>query len=417
MSETAQGRTLALPHRVLTSPRWGYTLLAVACISLVAFGIAGVGREAGFSGNNGDMQFLYVAGRCWMLRANPYDIQTLHRIERTIPQIDLGRVDVGFAYPPQTAPLCLLLSMLPFEGARVLMTLLNLVCMVAIAWLCIALIEMDARGPMDPSLRLFVPTLVVGNPFTQHVLYMGQTSLLATACLLGGFYVAQRTRGVMLAGLLLGLSTIKPQIVILPITWFLLTRYGRGIPAFVAAVLVLSAWPLAVSGPIGTGLDWLQSVRHYEQGAVQVAGFRHVFSLPSLIASAGFAPPTLWPLAVAVLLGLLWRRARYSVVEATGILVGVSFLFIYAHDYDLVALVPLLIAAWTRAREDDRRALLVSAALIALCVPQRLLRFLEVGPLLHWRELVVLSLVGWVALVASRSLATPSPALPAGASG
>jgi hypothetical protein len=385
-------------HRWLADKRVGAPLLLCACAAMLAFGVVGIGRGGGFSQSNGDMQFLYVAGTCWLRGVSPYSLGLMD-VARTIPGIELERLQVGFAYPPLVAPLSMLLAAMPLAAARVAMTLLNLGCVAALSWLCVTLSSQTYQTrpgqEPDPSLRWFVPVVVAGSPFTQHVLYMGQTSLLAITALLAGFWAVTQARREVLGGVLLAFSAIKPQVVVLPLLWLAFEKRWRVWGVIAVVTVFLCAYPISLSGPIGLAREWLTAINRYEHGPVQVAGFQHVFSLQSLLASSGLPAPSLVPLALAGFYILWWRRATVPEGDVPGLLTAVSFLFVYAHDYDLAALAPFLTMLWTRIRQRTGASVAYSAMVALLFVPQRALRGASTGVLLHWREIIVLAMLAW----------------------
>src|SRR5580658_9577513 len=81
----------------------GATLLGA--IALLCFGVLGVGRGQAPFGF--DLNILWTAGRTWWSGLDAYDPAILTRVAPVGP----------FAYPPQVAPLCLLLALLPMHTA------------------------------------------------------------------------------------------------------------------------------------------------------------------------------------------------------------------------------------------------------------------------------------------------------------
>lgn len=94
----------SLVHRLLGLPSVGPILLALASASVLATGIAGVGRH----NQNGvtDEAYFHAAGACWRQSKNPYNVKTLIKIINGVTNIQA----VGFAYPPQGSSLFVPLS-------------------------------------------------------------------------------------------------------------------------------------------------------------------------------------------------------------------------------------------------------------------------------------------------------------------
>jgi Glycosyltransferase family 87 len=412
--EPAPGR-LSLPHRLLAQVPWGPLAAFAAAAALVAFGIAGIGRHG--ARINGDMRFLYAAGKAWLSGRNPYLLKDM--VLTTPPSLDLNFVQLGFtfAYPPQSSWLSMALAALPLRAASIAMVLLNLAATGTLAWFCVRLAALPSAGtsgkePAPERTQLtrllvwFVPVVVLGSPFTQHVLFMGQTSLLAVTLLSAGWYYTLTDRSPWLPGILLGASTLKPQLVVLPLLLLLLDRRFAVLAVGAATALVCAAPALIINGPLTSVHTWLGALDLYRQGDVQVAGFQHVFGVQSLFASAGIHLPNLFPLGIVVVFAL-WRSERFTSCERLGLALAASVLFVYSHDYDLAGLAPLFAALWIVTRGSNAQALIVLVALAGLFVPQRALRVSMAGPALHWRECILLALVLW-RIVASR---TRGPAL------
>jgi hypothetical protein len=105
-------------------------VLTLAVASAVAFGIVGIGR--GGEAGQADMGFLYAAGRCLGQGLSPYDPESFAVCGKEWPHL-LG---VPYAYPPQIAPLSILLSHLSYFWARIFISIINLTCAIGLAALC-----------------------------------------------------------------------------------------------------------------------------------------------------------------------------------------------------------------------------------------------------------------------------------------
>jgi hypothetical protein len=356
-------------------------LLVGALVWCALTGVFGLGRgaEAGFLGGGFDFQFLYYAGRVWASGKSPYLFENFRAAwDATDP----------FAYFPTVAPLSLGLASFPVGAAEVAMLLLNLAALVTLVVCGVGLVFEDPRSSRERML-VATATLALLSPFVSHVLWMGQTSLLATAFIVSAAYLRDRTP--LVAGLLAAASTFKPQVSVLVVCWLLLQGTRRTWLGFMAGLALLLLPPVLVSGPRGLVLEWLGAVRSYQAGHVQDVAFRHVFGLRSVLATAGLWAPSLAPLSLLALASTRWMPPRL----VPAYLLGASVLLIYSHDYDLVALIPAIPAMWSCAgRWQSRRgALLALAAFFLLSVPQRLLRPFDASLLLRYREVVVLALV------------------------
>jgi hypothetical protein len=120
--------------------------------------------------------------------------------------------------------------------------------------------------------------------------------------------------------------------------------------------------------------------------------------------------PSLAAIALLSTIGVWAARRALSDLDALGLVLAISALFVYVHDYDLAMLAPFYAALWTSARRSDLRTAAVSLAFAMLFFPQRALRGRVPPGVLHWRELVLLGAVGW--FCASRFKQTPRAQVP-----
>lgn len=142
---------------------------------------------------------------------------------------------MNFSYPPNALPLLLPLGVLPYGLAWAVWTIGGLAAFV------IATVGMEAVRA-----RPLVAGLLVLSPAALLAASIGQATLFLAALLVGGLRILP-TRPV-LAGVLFGLASIKPQLGIL-ITFVLLLRGAwRTIAAAAATVVVLLLLSLALFG-------------------------------------------------------------------------------------------------------------------------------------------------------------------------
>lgn len=394
---------------VTKGARLAAVMLFLSVIALVLFGLIGIGRGGGDFAH--DMRYLFVAGEMWEAARSPYDFDAFRDSMMWMVGIDA----VSYAYPPNSAPLSLALSAGSVAAAKLVITALNLA---AIAILC-AYVFQGAAGNItgNPESRraaaLISAAVVIGNPFSAHVIWMGQTSLISAALLYAAWLAADR-RSDAIAGVLLGLAAFKPQLAFLVGLWFILDRRWLLIAVAAATTIAVSLYPIITTGFEGSWLAWLRALADYQGGAYNLVSFRHVFGLRSLLASIGITVPSLMPLAIMAVIGLYWIRHHYEEIWLINAILILSFLLLYAHDYDLAAVAcltyPLLIA--TRARP----ALLLLICVLAsiLFFPQRIWEKLDLSQMARSRELALMALLGIylvVARTAAGSRASPATVL------
>jgi hypothetical protein len=363
--------------------------LILGSLSAIAFGIAGIGRP--FSDGQFDMSFLYVAGRCLRQGLSPYAPESFMVCSHGIPWLS----DDPYAYPPQMGFLSITLSYLQLPWARVLITTVNLACIIGLAALCGSASKSETDiGVPDPApeARWLIPALIVGNPFTAHILWMGQTTLIATSCLAAG-WVGLRRGYVWLAGLLLGFGTIKPQIAAFVVFWLLLERRWKALTIAAAWILLLSSAEIAASGPIGAVTGWISAVSRYTQMWFNLLGNIHVFGVQNLLAGFGFDVPALFPVGLAAVVALWWFRRFIADRDILPLLIALSLLFVFSHDYDLSALAVMLPAFWRHLRGKEVPGLVGGVVLVLLFLP---VRILHDSLFAQYRVLIVLGLVMWL---------------------
>ena len=385
-------------HRAFARRSVGLSALILAVLSLTLFAVVGVGRSRPDSVLRPDTQILYVAGHMWLHGRSPYPIAEFLSQSAGIEGLTYEFMQSGFGYPPSAAPLCMLLAALSLRGAFLLMLGLNLVAIAALALYATRLATAGVGpGIAKNSLYWFVPAVVVGNPFTSHIVYQGQTTLIATAAVVAAWYFAHVEKRSVLAGVLLAVATIKPQVAFLPIAWVAIERQWKLLAALASVGVVLVLFPVIVGGgPVTLLQQWAGEISTYSAMSSNAPGFPNVFGIQSLLVASGLHSFGTSILVVPCFAWLWWRRARFAVEDLLGILLGVSCLFIYAHDYDLAALAPAYATVWkrsSRAGASEAGALAFFALFFA---PQRFLRHSTSGALVHWREVTLLLALVWL---------------------
>jgi len=361
------------------------TCLLGACVLVVIVSIIGFNQHF-------DTKYLYVAGLSWWEGSNAYDPNVASRLGA---DQSLG----SFFYPPQIAPLCLLLGAFPWTQAKVVMTLVNIVSAGVLAYFSVLLV----KQPQVKQLRVpgsgavwFIPTIVLANPFTLNVIVLGQTTLVVAAALVGGWYYAYRDKWV-LSGILIAISTIKPQLSLLVILWLLLERRWRILAVAAVTTLIFCLVPMVISGPIDVFIYWFNTLGKHKTIFANVLGTAGVFSLQDLFYAAGIKVPPLLPLGI-VLTGLLWwYRSRVIIDDVIGLLMAVALLFGLAHHYDLVALAPMVAAFWRYMHNRPIATWIALGLLFMMLFPRNLvMSLIHSNLLLQYRIFVLLGVTIWL---------------------
>ncbi|MEG3844508.1 glycosyltransferase family 87 protein [Microcoleus sp. herbarium14] len=374
---------------------FGLGLLAVSILSLICFGIIGIGREGQFSPDGG---VVYAAGRAWLNGLNAYNHDMLTQSVAAIKEID-NLQDAAFFYPPQSAAFCMFVGLFDYSVAKFVWLLLNLLSIAAIISMTVCTINKHQNNNQNQLGSLVMAAMIIGNPFTVHVVWMGQTSLMAFAGTMAAWYLSQRQKFV-LAGICLAIASFKPQLCLLVGIWFLLERNWKILAVAFATVTIMSAYPLVLyGGPVGMLLAWHQGIQDsYSSLPFNQPGFQDKVGMESLFVSLGLKVPAIKIVAI-ILAVLLWVfRSRINREDILALLMGISFTFLgYTHVYDYVGLFPILTSLWLYC-SNNRNALLGSIALVFLLFfPRRIFLAAGLPFLIHWRTIVVLLLVVGVA--------------------
>jgi hypothetical protein len=393
-AEASRPESISLFRRLARSPlAWRAAFLG-SVLALMVFGVVGLRRSFPFTDRGPDTGYFYVAGKCLLHGRSPYDPASFG-----IENHGYGDLrNEGFFYPPQFGTLCIPLSTLPYLGARMLLVAINLFFLFLLARGCAE----RPRSPAEPGVpdpapeaRWLIPAFILGNPFTSNVIWMGQTTLISVGALVMGWILAHRGRTVP-AGILMGLSTVKPQFALLPCLWLLLEGRWKVLLTGAAAALVLSVPMMIVAGPVGAFTQWLGALGRYDHVEFNAVGFPHLFSAQNFLASMGIHAPSLALLGVAAGAGLWAWRTRIDPADVLAFLVGIPLVSGYTHDYDLSALALLIPCFWRHLRGREGPAIGAVLLMLVLFIPQRLLEPLGSALILQFRYPLVLGLLGWL---------------------
>jgi hypothetical protein len=247
-----------------------------------------------------------------------------------------------FAYPPSFLLVLWPMGLLPSGAAYGALLVLSLPLYL---W---ATVGKRWRSPMTLA-ALIVPTTAIS-------IVAGQTGFLASALLIGGLRLAGRRP--ILAGLLLGLLTYKPQIGLLVPVALVSAKLWRCAASACATFLLLSAVTSAAFGP-GIWIAWFAAIPGFSS-QVAAEGGRILHLMPTVMSTLlqiG-ASPTAARLAqgaaTIAVMGVVWAsfRAGPTRLAAATLLVGTLLATPYAFLYDM----PIVATAvlWViRERHDN----------------------------------------------------------------
>jgi hypothetical protein len=248
----------------------------------------------------------------------------------------VGDTTVGylaFMYPPTYLLLVSPLALVPYFPALALWQLIPLLFL---------LLTMGRRIDIAPVSLL----LAITAPAVAQVLFAGQNGLLFAALLTGGLLLQDRKP--LLAGILLGLATAKPQLAILLLPALIFGRQWivlLGAAGTLVAMIVVSAvffgletWSAYTAIP-EQARDWL------------AAGLLPWPRMPTLYAAARLAGlgdqaaslmQAATGLAVLATVAWVWWRGTSIELRAAVLLAGAPLTTPFLYDYDLPFMLPAL---------------------------------------------------------------------------
>ncbi len=296
----------------------------------------------------------------------------------------------NWSYPPHFLPLLAPLGLAPYITGYVLW------CLVGIMLFAVALRSLDLSLPFGLVVLAAAP-VVLANVF------LGQNGLLTGALLLGG--LALRDHRPWLAGILLGILTIKPQLGILVPILLLVQQNWRTIIAAVVTAAVLILVSIAAFG-WQPWISFVEVTLPYQTDIMTEWSGLFTAMMPTgfmASRSLGAATPTAFlvhaPFAIVGIAAALWaawvtrhdgdRRAAAAVTIVATVVVSP-----YVFNYDMAALsgAVLIWLAACRARFGLLRGALAAAALATPVIgPALALSGLPVAPLIVVAVLIVMT--------------------------
>jgi hypothetical protein len=201
--------------------------------------------------------------------------------------------------------------------------------------------------------------VLLGSPASFMNLSSGQNGFLSAALLCGGLLLLE-TRPV-LAGVLIGALSFKPQLGLLIPFVLIAGGYYRSFAAAAATVALLILVSLLITGPgpwqtfLSTGLAGQHLVLDRYVGVFQtmIPSFVMAARLLQLPPWLGYAAQAV--AALAALLGCCWaiRRPAPHEYKVAVVLVGVLIAAPYSFNYDMTLLVAAQVMAWRGHRRSD----------------------------------------------------------------
>ena len=255
-------------------------LLSALLAALLVFAFA---LYQGLYTDHGRDYFIYRLGAELVAQGeNPYDISRIRQhVAAAYPDDEENTkefvLNCGYFLPPLAVIIFLPLAIMPALAAKVCWALLN-----GIAAFAVAQLPKRARPSGSPPLsflpRIVVPFVLLVNPLTLSVVFVGQVSLLSVGCIAAGLWCIDRGR-FYLAAMLWVLPFMKPHLAIslIPLLWFL-----AGWRPAVLLVALVSGMNLVGATVVGGSPRFVVDYLEYLSNAHKVVGYNRVELNPSI---------------------------------------------------------------------------------------------------------------------------------------
>lgn len=332
------------------------------------------------------------------------DIERYYAAQQAVIDGDFGKNI--WSYPPHLLPLLWPLGLLPIVPAQILWAVVGVVCYVWAAKRGFA-----SWHPVAGTLLLVLSPAALFN--------IGQNGFFTAAFFLGALWLLDKRP--VVAGILLGLLTIKPQLGFVWPLVLLVLGCWRTIAAALATTLALAVFSLAVYGvEVWQGFldftlprQWEFITEPYIPRGYQTLSL----SLPNALQSLG-VPVRIgltlhYAIALVVVLASAYavRRCRDFHLRALVLATGALLVTPYALCYDMVALSAVLL--WCLQRPESwpayARALFMACYLLPTLVAPLILLGLPIAPLLLL-ALFVVALRAALASTEGKAQSIPSSA-------
>lgn len=305
-------------------------LLALVNAGTIAFLLLtaenGIDRNGFLIGT--DFISFWTSGRMLIAGANVYDVTAHIAAQREF--YTLPGEYTAFFYPPGLLPIVWPLGLMPYFPA-----LAAWLAVTGAAWLAMVRGWFRALGIDGPG-----PVLIAAFPPVIVTLTHGQTSFLLGALLGGGLLLVGKRP--WLAGVLIGLATVKPQFGLLIPVALLASGQWRTIAGAALSALALAGLAALAFGP-EVWSEWLAITRSAgsatDSGTIGFAKMVSVFAglrLLGVPSAAALAVQGAVTLAVAAAIAMAGWRQGFSTGLAALVLAGAPLATPFVLDYDML---------------------------------------------------------------------------------
>lgn len=275
-----------------------------------------------------DFPAFHAVGLLWKSGAQPYNLENQCRVEK---EVNPAQPCLPFAHPPILLPLLALVSDRDYVASYWRWTFFTTV----VLFLCLIplyLLLRDLRIAMQSM--LFFPAI--------FGLWMAQDNAIVLFAVLWCIYLLTRDKD-FLAGLLLSVGVVKPQLILVLAIPLLFSRF-KAFLGFCLGVFVLVLFSLAL-----VGVEGLQGILALTALMSKIQGFgvwpEGMYNVTGILARAGVNHFWSWPIFILgiVFVCFLWRRKGITLSTfSIGVIISV-FTAPHVHLWDLsLLIIPLL---------------------------------------------------------------------------
>jgi hypothetical protein len=293
-----------------------------------------------------DFPAFYSAARIWASSQNPYDLQAQCSVQQPIRGVPC----LPFAHPPVLLPLISLVSNEDFTSSYyrwiLVLVLVTALCILPLYRLC-------AEWKVSVQTILFFP-IVVAITFGQD------TPFILLGVLLWIWLLTSKRE--MLAGLVLSIAVLKPQIAILLAVPLLFSR-PKAFAGFLLGAAVLGVYSFALVGVEGFR-GALRIVEVMSQGRGYGVNPHVMQNATALLVRSGLSAVWSWPVfALGIIaISIYWKKNGTSLRQLSAGIIVALFTAPHLHFHDLSLLTPGLLLIHPLV------AILCSIVLLALLI-------------------------------------------------
>lgn len=322
-----------------------------------------------------------------------YDPEHFRQVQESFASLGPGRPRYYPLYPPAAALLFVPLSNLPYESALYVWWAIQGGCFaVAFAWLFVLLRP-------APEWRTAALLALAAHTAVFSTMLNGQLTAVLLLIVLAGF--ALHGQGwPFWAGCVLSLLTLKPQLAVGPVLWFVLRRDWCALCGFAVGTLAQTGTTAAVVG-VEVFVGYVQNLKTYlELARVESNTADHQHALAGVVRNLlgpewADLSKLLHTGVVFVAAGLLWRvRTQESRMEYSAVLLFTLLAAPHLLTYDLALLLPVCVWLCVPVggdRPPERVALAVALYLAGAAAPLYHFTGFSVVPLILLGGLFVLA--------------------------